>query len=54
MRDEWQRAGVRGADPLTLRQFRERMETKWKMLLPGFDPFDGLDETPGCKWCEAA
>lgn len=54
MRDEWSRAGIRGADPLTLRQFRERMEAKWRGLLPGFGPFDGLDETPGCKWCEAA
>ncbi len=54
MRDEWTRAGVRGATPLTLRQFRERMETRWKGMLPGFDPFDGLEDTPGCKWCEAA
>ena len=54
MRDEWTRAGVRGADPLTLRAFRERMEAKWRGLLPGFDPFDGLDDTPGCKFCEAA
>lgn len=54
MRDEWTRAGKRGADPLTLRAFRERMEIRWRGLLPGFDPFDGLDETPGCRYCEAA
>lgn len=54
MRDEWTKAGVRGATPLTLRQFRERMEAKWRGMLPGFDPFDGLEDTPGCKWCEAA
>lgn len=54
MRDEWSRGGKRGADPLTLRDFRVRMESRWRNLLPGFDPFDGLDETPGCKWCEAA
>lgn len=54
MRDEWTRAGKRGADPLTLRAFRERMEARWRGLLPGFDPFDGLDDTPGCKFCDAA
>lgn len=54
MRDEWTRNGKRGADPLTLRAFRERMETKWRGMLPGFDPFDGLDDTAGCKFCEAA
>lgn len=54
MRDEWTRTGIRGADPLTLRAFRERMETKWRGMLPGFNPFDGLDDTPGCKFCEAA
>jgi hypothetical protein len=54
MRDEWTRNGKRGADPLTLRAFRERMQAKWSNMLPGFDPFDGLDDTPGCKFCEAA
>jgi hypothetical protein len=54
MRDEWTRAGVRGATPLTLRQFRERMESKWRGMLPGFDPFEELEDAPGCKWCEAA
>lgn len=54
MRDEWTRNGKRGADPLTLRAFRERMETKWRGMLPGFDPFDGLDDTAGCKFCDAA
>lgn len=53
MRDEWSKSGKRGADPLTLRAFRERMETKWRGMLPGFDPFDGLDDTPGCRFCEA-
>lgn len=25
-----------------------------KSLLPGIDPFDGLDDTPACAYCEAA
>ena len=51
MRDEWTRKGVRGADPLTLRNFRLRMEGQWKNLLPGFDPFDGLEDAPECVFC---
>lgn len=51
MRDEWARAGVRGADSLTLREFRYRMEARWKNLLPGFDPFDALEDTPECVFC---
>jgi len=54
MRDEWTRGGVRGADPLTLCDFRLRMQSKWANLLPGFDPFEGLDTMPGCKFCDAA
>lgn len=53
MRDEWTRGGKRGVTPLTLREFRQRMETKWRMMLPGFDPFYGLEETAGCVFCEA-
>lgn len=53
MRDEWQRNGVRGANPLTLREFRLRMENKWASMLPGIDPFESLDETPGCRFCDA-
>lgn len=53
MRDEWTRNGVRGADSLTLRDFRLRMQARWRGMLPGFDPFEGLDETPGCRFCEA-
>lgn len=40
--------------PLTLRQFRERMQARWANLLPGIDPFDGLEETSPCVYCEAA
>jgi hypothetical protein len=53
MRDEWTRNGKRGADTLTLRAFRERMETKWSTMLPSFNPFDGLEETPACVFCES-
>lgn len=53
MRDEYSVKGVRGVRPLSLRQFRERMEAKWAAMLPGFDPFDALDDTPMCRFCEA-
>lgn len=43
-----------GTVPVTLRQFRRRMRCRWANLLPGFDPFEGLEETPPCVWCEAA
>lgn len=39
---------------VTLRQFRLEMEMKWRGMLPGFDPFEGLEETPGCTFCESA
>jgi hypothetical protein len=53
MRDRKTINGVAATIPLTLRNFRLRMETKWIGLLPGFDPFDGLDKTPGCSFCES-
>lgn len=38
--------------PLSLVEFRERMEARWAgMMLP---PFDELDETPGCSYCDSA
>lgn len=46
--------GIQIKTPLTLRDFRLRMEMKWRLMLPGFDPFDGLDETPGCRHCDSA
>lgn len=52
MRDEWTRGGKRGADPLTLRDFRLRMESRWRGMF--LDPFEGLDDSDtGCKFCEA-
>lgn len=39
---------------LSLTKFRQRMESRWQWLLPGIDPFDGLDPTPACAFCEAA
>lgn len=40
--------------PITLRAFRLEMEAKWRGLLPTFDPFDGLDDTAGCVFCDSA
>jgi hypothetical protein len=40
--------------PMTLREFRLKMQARWRDMLPGFDPFDGLEETPACVSCEAA
>jgi hypothetical protein len=54
MRDRRTVAGAVESTPLTLRDFRLRMEARWSGRLPGFDPFDGLDSMPGCKYCEAA
>lgn len=51
MRDEWTRKGMRSVTSLTLRSFRERMESKWRNLLPGFDPFDDLEDAPECIFC---
>lgn len=53
MIDRKQRRGVLQVIPLTLRAFRLRMENKWRSMLPGFDPFDGLDDTPGCRYCDS-
>lgn len=54
MKREKNVGGKRVAVPITLRAFRLECETKWRGMLPGFDPFDGLDETPGCRSCDAA
>lgn len=39
---------------ITLRQFRLECEAKWRNLLPGFDPFEGLEDTPTCTFCDSA
>lgn len=38
----------------SLRQFREEMQAKWQDMLPGMDPFEGLEESPACAFCTAA
>lgn len=53
MRDQFQKNGKRRSESLSMMDFRGRMETKWKSMLPGFDPFDGLEETPACTFCES-
>jgi len=39
---------------LSLRAFRERLQATWQAMLPGMDPFDGLDDTLACAFCAAA
>ena len=53
MRDRRTVDGKIETTALTLRDFRLRMETRWLGRLPGFDPFDGLDSMPACKFCAA-
>lgn len=38
---------------LSLRDFRLRMEARWAGMLPGFDPFDALEDTPACTFCSS-
>ena len=47
--------GVRQKVPLSLYEFAVRMKRRWDGLLPGESPFDydDLDETPGCRFCDA-
>lgn len=40
--------------PMTLREFRLRMQEQWSKLPEGVDPFADLEETPPCVHCEAA
>lgn len=44
----------RDKHPLTLTAFRIRMQDRWGNMLPGMEPFDGLEETRPCVFCEAA
>ena len=53
MRDRRTVDGKTETTPLTLQAFRLRMEAQWAGRLPGFDPFDGLDSMPACKFCSA-
>lgn len=53
MRDRKTVNGETTSTPLSLRQFRERMEARWRGRLPGFDPFEELESTPPCRYCAA-
>lgn len=53
MRDRKTVNGKAETTSLSMTQFRLRMETKWRGMLPGFDPFDSLDSTPACTFCES-
>lgn len=52
MRDRKVVRGKSTTTPLSMRQFRDRCQSRWGGML--FPPFDELEDTPGCKWCEAA
>lgn len=47
-----QRKGI--VAPLPLKEFRIELQAKWADMLPGVAPFEGLESTPGCAYCEAA
>jgi hypothetical protein len=47
-----QRKGV--VSPLTLQEFRLELQEKWNTMLPDVAPFEGLESTAPCSYCEAA
>ncbi len=51
MRDRATVNGVTTSTPLSMRAFRERMQARWDGMM--FPPFDELDQTPGCSFCES-
>lgn len=52
MRDRRTINGVTVSTPLTMWEFRERMQARWNGML--FPPFDELDQTPACSFCDSA
>jgi len=40
--------------PLSLKEFRIELQAKWAIMLPGVQPFEGLESTPVCAYCAAA
>lgn len=52
MRKRKTRGGVMETTPYSLEEFRCDMERKWASMLPGFDPFDGLEDTKACTFCD--
>lgn len=52
MRDRITVNGVTTTMTLSMREFRERCQQRWAGMM--FPPFDELDDTPGCHWCDAA
>lgn len=53
MRDRKTIKGKTVSFSLTLRDFRLRMETRWKQMLPGIDPFEALEGVGACYFCNS-
>ncbi len=51
MRDRATVGGLVVTTPLSMREFRERMQQRWAGMM--FPPFDELDQTPACSYCES-
>jgi hypothetical protein len=51
MRDRVTLDSVTTSTPLSMRAFRERMQQRWAGMM--FPPFDELDQTPACSFCES-
>lgn len=52
MRDRVTVEGVTTSTPLSMVEFRERMQVRWIGMM--FPPFDELDQTPACSFCDSA
>lgn len=52
MRDRVTVDGVTTSTPLSMVEFRERMQARWIGMM--FPPFDELDQTPACSFCDSA
>ena len=52
MRDRKTVSGVTESTPLSMRAFRERLNDRWAGMM--FPPFDELEDTPACSFCDSA
>lgn len=52
MRDRVTLNGLSKSTPLSMYAFRKRMETRWAGMM--FPPFDELEDTPACHFCDSA
>jgi len=51
MRDRSTLNGVTTSTPLSMREFRDRMEQRWAGMM--FPPFEELEDTPSCHFCNS-